>query len=103
MAQVFSHTMVTAATTNATHPVMTNQSNVVARTVYITGPYTGTVSIEASPVMSGDDWHEVFTTTAVGAQNFDVAPLVCHRLRGKLASMLGGTVTVKVVSRYESY
>ena len=101
MAQIFSHTMVTAATTNATHPVMTNQSNVVARTVYVTGPYTGTVSIEASPVQSGDAWHEVFTTTAVGAQVFSVNPVCCHRLRAKTASMLAGAVTVKIVCRIE--
>jgi hypothetical protein len=103
MAQIFSHTLIDAETANGTYGLMTNQAQHVARTIYVTGPYTGTVSIEASPVMDGDDWHEVFTTTAVGAQNFDVDPLVCHRLRGKLASMLGGTVTVKIVSRYESY
>ena len=101
MAQIFSHTMVAAASTNATHPVMTNQSNVTARTVYITGPYTGTVSIEASPVQSGDDWHEVFTTTGTGAKVFSPDNVCCHRLRAKTANMSGGAVTVKLVCRIE--
>jgi hypothetical protein len=102
MAQSFSHTLIDAKSANGTYGLMTNQAQHVARTIYVTGPFTGTVSIEASPVDTGEDWHEVFSTTAVGAQNFTIDPLVCCRLRGKLASMMAGTVTVKIVSRYES-
>lgn len=101
MAQIFTHTMVTAAGKDATHAVMTNQGNVAARTVFITGPYTGTVKIEASPVASGDDWHEVLSTTSTGAMKLTIDPLVCSRLRAKTASMSGGAVTVKMVCRLE--
>lgn len=101
MAQIFTHTIIDAESVDATYGTMTNQANVVERTVYVLGPYTGTVKIEASPVASGDDWYEVLSTTAVGAMKLTIEPLVCSRLRAKLTSMSAGPVTVKIACRLE--
>jgi hypothetical protein len=100
MAQTATYTLVNAKSTSATYDMATNQANVVARTVYISGTLTGTVKIEASPVDSGDEWVEVMSVTTVGVKSFTIDP-VCKRLRGKLADMVAGPVTVKVCCRYE--
>ena len=101
MAKIFTHTIIDAKSADGTYDTMTNQGNVVARTVYIAGPFTGSVKIEASPSALGDDWYEVLSTTTAGAMSLTVDPLACSRLRAKLASMTDGTVTVKICCRVE--
>lgn len=101
MAQVYSHAIINDESEDGTYGVMTNQGNVVARTIYVSGTFEGTVKIEASPTRDGNDWVDVFSGNAVGVHAFDVDP-VCLRLRGKLSDMTAGSVTVVVACRVES-
>lgn len=103
MAQVATYTLIDAKSADGTYNTCTNQANVVARTVYITGTLNGTVKIEASPSQTGNDWTEVFSETTLGAHVFDADPLVCHRLRAKLTGMVAGPVTVRVACRIEQF
>lgn len=101
MAQTAVYTVVDAESVDGTYETLTNQGCVSARTVYVQGPFTGTVKLEASPARTGNEWYEVFSSTSAGAQDLDVVPVVCHRLRAKLASMSAGPVTVKIACLIE--
>lgn len=96
MSQTYTHALLTAAAANVTGDAATHQDNVEQRTIYISGTFEATVTIEMSPDASGSVWLTALSKTAAGVYD---ASFLCRRIRATVSGYGSGSVTVKAMAK----